>query len=332
MRLFLLTVTVVIISYSTPAAQLTNTSPSTSLPPTEVQIPRANDPPAVVDSNKKAPCPNSKSKKKKTAKAKSSRTEPAEAGVNLTPNAERATQTPRKATSSQSKTIYDYLPDAIYRIYGSPLHIVDVQLQPGEVITGKVAAGDTVRWTVGIVAHGIGSNTTQHVLIKPIEPNLETNFIITTDKHSYHLSAKSDARYYVPTVGWNYPQEEMAKLQVATTEQKRFEEQVAAPALKAENLNFKYKIRAEDEYPWTPIRVFDDGAKTFIQMDPKMKNYQAPVLFIKTKEGLNLVNYRVKGDYYIVDRLFAEGELRSGKKDIVRIEREDKSGFWPWSR
>jgi type IV secretion system protein VirB9 len=38
----------------------------------------------------------------------------------------------------------------------------------------------------------------------------------------------------------------------------------------------------------------------------------------------NLVNYRVKGDYYVVDRLFDAAELRLGEKDqmIVRIERQ----------
>ena len=38
-----------------------------------------------------------------------------------------------------------------------------------------------------------------------------------------------------------------------------------------------------------------------------------------------LVNYRVKGRYYIVDRLFAAAELRLGEEpqQIVRIERTD---------
>jgi type IV secretion system protein TrbG len=36
-----------------------------------------------------------------------------------------------------------------------------------------------------------------------------------------------------------------------------------------------------------------------------------------------LVNYRMRGDYYVVDRLFDAAELRLGEKhqDIVRITR-----------
>ncbi|NNE56597.1 MAG: TrbG/VirB9 family P-type conjugative transfer protein, partial [Hellea sp.] len=40
-----------------------------------------------------------------------------------------------------------------------------------------------------------------------------------------------------------------------------------------------------------------------------------------------LVNYRVKGRYYVVDRLFDKAELRLGEKkqQVVKIIRDDKS-------
>lgn len=282
---------------------------------------------------KEDPPKPSKTERSKTRKKKSKRrykTETREKAPFQIMAKDAKVQTPATSKVLESKTIYSYIPDAVYRVYGAPLHIVDVQLQPGETITSKITAGDTVRWTVGVVSHGVGANRVQHVLIKPEQPGLETNFIITTDRHSYHLSAKSDPRFYIPTAGWNYPQEEMAKLDIERKEDERLESMVASSALRPENLNFKYKIEGKDNYKWTPVRVFDDGQKTYIQMSPEMKNYEAPALFIKTKEGLNLVNYRVKGEFYVVDRLFTEAELRSGKHDIVSIRRE-KKGWWPWS-
>lgn len=41
--------------------------------------------------------------------------------------------------------------------------------------------------------------------------------------------------------------------------------------------------------------------------------------------GNELVNYRMRGNYYIVDRLFAAAELRLGAKpqQVVRISRTD---------
>ena len=51
-----------------------------------------------------------------------------------------------------------------------------------------------------------------------------------------------------------------------------------------------------------------------------------PLFVIRPAGGSELVNYRVRGNYYIVDRLFAAAELRLGDKDSerrVRIVRTD---------
>ena len=237
----------------------------------------------------------------------------------------QSVQRPVNAMSVESKTIYSYVPDAIYMIHAALNHVVDIQLQPGENLPGRIVAGDTHRWEVGTVTDGTGGNTTTHVLIKPKQAGIETNFLIVTDRHSYRLYAQSNDDFFIPTVGWAYPEEEMAKSAQIRKEQQRLDGMVAAPAIIAANLNFKYKIKPGGNYPWTPLRAFDDGSKTYIQMSPEMKSNEAPVLFIKDDKKLNLVNYRIKGDYFIVDRIFSEAELRSGKKDKVRIIRET-----PW--
>ncbi len=236
-------------------------------------------------------------------------------------------QRPVNSMSVESKTIYNYIPDAIYLIYGAVNHVIDVQLQPGEKPSGAPVAGDTTRWIVGETVSGSGNSAITHILIKPVHPGIETNFLITTDRHAYRLYAKSSESFFVPTVGWNYPEESQVAFAGIKREQQRLDAQVAGPSLSAADLNFKYKIKADGDYSWTPVRVFDDGAKTYIQMAPGMKNSEAPAFFIREGTELNLVNYRVKGDYYVVDRLFEEGELRCGKKDLVAIVKE-KPGWW----
>ena len=236
-----------------------------------------------------------------------------------------ATQRPLNAANSESKTVYAYTPDSIYTLYGAPGRVIDIQLQPGEKLSGPVIAGDTVRWVVGTATSGNG-NAITHVLVKPIMAGIETNFIITTDRHYYHLIAKSLDRNFLPTVSWTYPQDEMAKFETYSQEGHASGDTLVTDGISPDKLNFKYKIDPDDEYPWTPVRVFDDGSKTYIQMSRNMKNTEAPVFFVKDKRGLNLVNYRVKGDYYIIDRLFDEGEFRCGKDEVVNI-RKDK----PWS-
>jgi type IV secretory pathway VirB9-like protein len=50
---------------------------------------------------------------------------------------------------------------------------------------------------------------------------------------------------------------------------------------------------------------------------------EAPVLFVLREGETQLVNYRVKGDTYVVDRLIDSAELRVGQQDqeVVRVER-----------
>jgi len=54
----------------------------------------------------------------------------------------------------------------------------------------------------------------------------------------------------------------------------------------------------------------------------------APPLFVRGQHGSNdLVNYRVRDNYYIVDHLFAVAELRLGKdkQQVVRIARGENT-------
>jgi type IV secretion system protein VirB9 len=76
-------------------------------------------------------------------------------------------------------------------------------------------------------------------------------------------------------------------------------------------LNFAYMVSGPN-VPWKPIRAFDDGSHVYIQMPAKMKASEAPALLINAGSGTQMVNYRVKGNYYVVDRLFSDAILVSG--------------------
>ena len=87
-----------------------------------------------------------------------------------------------------------------------------------------------------------------------------------------------------------------------------------------ENLYFDYRIVGGDDN-MRPVRVMDDGRRTFIQMTPNAANREAPVLVVIGPDGPEMVNYRVKGAMYIVDRLFERGALILGVgKKARRVE------------
>jgi type IV secretion system protein VirB9 len=72
------------------------------------------------------------------------------------------------------------------------------------------------------------------------------------------------------------------------------------------------------------LRAFDDGRQTWIEFPAHIAVGEAPPLFVLGDKGeAELVNYRVSGRLYIVDRLFGAAELRLGgkKQKIVRVTR-----------
>ncbi len=231
----------------------------------------------------------------------------------ITQAAALSTQKPRPAKRVGTKTIYSYKEGDVYEVYTAVDRVTDLELKAGENLSNAPVAGDTVRWKISIVKSGVQSKEVTHVILKPLDTDLETNFILITDKHTYQIRAIS-ADWYMPSVSWNYPQEEDAELLLTTSRQAVNEVVQASP----EALRFDYDVEG-DSYDWKPIRVFDDGAKTYLQMPKTLRVTEAPALFIVESDEPMLVNYRVKGDYYIVDRLFERAELRVGPKKRVQV-------------
>ena len=71
----------------------------------------------------------------------------------------------------------------------APLRVCIVELQAGEKITGEPQIGDSVRWNISPGMYGNGEQTTSMIVLKPQEPGLDTNLLITTDRRAYLSSA-----------------------------------------------------------------------------------------------------------------------------------------------
>lgn len=217
--------------------------------------------------------------------------------------------------------VYPYSDGALYRLFAAPERVTDIVLQPGEAIT-SVAAGDTARWTVGDTTSGSGPTKRVHILVKPFSAGLSTNLLITTDRRVYHLQLQSTSRTAMAALSWTYPQDDLIAIQ-----RQRAVAEAGAPVaagLAVDQLNFQYAISG-DKPAWRPLRAFDDGRQTFIEFSPSVAVGEVPPLFVLGSKGeAELVNYRMAGRFYVVDRIFGAAELRLGQKRqaIVRITRK----------
>ncbi len=231
-----------------------------------------------------------------------------------------ATLEPSAQAFVNAVQIYPFSDGAIYQVYTAPGAVTDVALQAGETLI-SVAAGDTVRWVIGDTTSGSGTEKRTHILVKPFAAGLATNLVITTDRRSYHLQLAATSRTAMAALSWTYPADQLIAL-------RRAAEATAAAApiaegLSVDSLNFTYSVSG-DRPAWRPLRAFDDGKQTFIEFPASLTVGEAPPLFVVGPAGeAELVNYRVRGRYYVVDRIFDAAELRLGtkKQQIVRIER-----------
>lgn len=233
-----------------------------------------------------------------------------------------ATLEPTRSGYLNAMQVYPYTEGALYRLYAAPERVTDIALQPGEALVA-VSAGDTVRWIIGDTSSGAGEASRVHVLVKPVAASLTTNLVITTDRRAYHLMLESTPQTAMASLSWTYPQDQLLALQRRNSQAAAT--QPVATGLSLENLHFRYVITG-DNPPWRPQRVFDDGAKVYIEFPSRLDQGDAPPLFVIGAQGeAQLVNYRVRGRHYIVDRLFAAAELRLGSEpqQVVRIERTD---------
>jgi type IV secretion system protein VirB9 len=232
----------------------------------------------------------------------------------------KATQEPAAPAFVNAVQVYPYADGVLYRLFAAPERVTDVALQPGEAIV-SVAAGDTARWTVGDTTSGAGDSKRVHILVKPFTAGLSTNLVITTDRRAYHLQLESTPATAMAALSWTYPQNELIAIrrQQASAEAAK----PAAAGLAVEQLNFGYAVSGHKP-SWRPLRAFDDGRQTFIEFPASVGVGEAPPLFVIGDRGdVQLVNYRMSGRFYVVDRLFDAAELRLGakKQSVVRISR-----------
>lgn len=213
--------------------------------------------------------------------------------------------------------VFTYDSNNSFEILLRPKSVTHLQLGSDEKIKA-LALGDTIQWEWSKTADG------QHLFIKPKFEKIDTSATLITTKRTYQMILKSttnEGRWY-QRVTWEYREtmtlEEMPDTKVAA-EAEVVAQAKLSPGTAVENLNFDYEI--EGNAPFKPVNVFDDSQFTFLRMPPKLKELPA-VLMLTSDDDKELINYLVRGDYIVVQRLVDRLLLKIGKQEIV-INKKD---------
>jgi type IV secretion system protein VirB9 len=204
---------------------------------------------------------------------------------------------------SGGRVIYTFSESAP-TIVCAPLHVCDIELQEGEVVQGAPHVGDSVRWKISPAISGTDEKRVTHLIVKPTESGLDTNLVIPTDRHTYHIRLVSSTSRYVSSVGFSYPEEQQR-------EWAEFSKAIRGgsgggadlPSVAVNRLNFDYKIKVVKGKPsFKPLRAMDDGYHTYIAMNEDLPQQEAPVLLGIARSGEEqMINYRLKGNLYVID-------------------------------
>jgi P-type conjugative transfer protein TrbG len=200
----------------------------------------------------------------------------------------------------------------------SPLYVCNIELQPGEVVN-NITSGDSVRWLITPSIVGGGATAQTIISIKPTDAGLRTNLTIATTRRLYDITLVSSTYAHTDEISFTYPEDVQGQWQqYQAAAAQRYADTTMANGTNLAALDFGYSLSG-DNPAWRPLRVYSDGVKTYIQFPRSMLSGDAPTLVALDRDGSwlssptkEIVNYRVEGDTYVVDKVLDRAALLSG--------------------
>lgn len=207
------------------------------------------------------------------------------------------------ATDPRIKTI-TYGPDMVYKYTGYLRYQTSIELGQGETIS-TITMGDPTGWKI----NPAGSK----IFVKPTDLDITTNMMLITNKRTYlfemHAEEVKDISDPRLTFILRFVYPDDADGSVVNTGMSGNDN---VPDLETEDLskfNFRYSITGSQDI--SPIRIFDDGEFTFFEF--RNINADLPAIFQVDNEGNeNLINFRMRGHYMVVERVSGRYTLRHG--------------------
>lgn len=186
--------------------------------------------------------------------------------------------------------------DRAAQIACQPLMLTDLELLPDESIV-SINSGDTSRWLFQSITTHSDNQFYFHVLIKPKEPNLRTNLIVVTNKHSYHVELSS---------------------QESSSSEKLFaffDPNVNTCTIDLKFIDNNYRIKEpifQKTPKWLPHYIYNDGSSVFISI-PQLKSDVTPSFYVIDENNKqSIVNYYLNNNIYQINQLFQRGLLVQG--------------------
>lgn len=218
----------------------------------------------------------------------------------LLPAPALAAQVARPAASDARILLATYRDREVYKIVASYGFQTTIEFSEQETVE-TISIGDSIAWQVVPAGH--------RVFLKPQEQNAATNMTVVTNLRPYYfeLSAKkvNSPASVTFLVRFTYPDSSPTVSAASGTTRA-----VPPPSRKPTDYNFNYTLAGAQEI--TPLRVFDDGEFTYMQFRALT---DLPAIFLVDKDKQeSVVNYRIEGNYVVIERTANQFSLRHGNE------------------
>ena len=211
----------------------------------------------------------------------------------------------------------------VFRVVANYGYAVTIEFGPDEMIE-TVSAGDTISWQ--IVPAG------RRLFIKPMEHDAHTNMTVITTKYTYNfdldaIEAKPSAASQTYLIKFRYA-EAVGVMNTGAAGASPLARGLVSQPRRAADFNFDYRLKGDKEV--MPTFVFDDGVFTYFQFADR-RNKTLPAIFLVDKDGNeSVVNYRMEGEYMVVERLGQTYTLRGGESVVcVKNYRQEDVAVHP---
>ena len=236
-------------------------------------------------------------------------------------NRDKMTQSPKDNSYLNGAIVrYRYDRSSQYKIFLTPLNITDIRLEDRETVV-SIVLGDVNNWNAETIQTSENVNGEDklitHVLLRPLNTNIQTDCMVATDSRIYYLKLYSTPTTYMTAVEWTY--------RSSTPKNGSITPKVNEVKDSFDNLNFNYVIKGDEQYK--PQRAFSDTKRTYIQFaNDFYSSTYAPVPYLENVNGdRSIINFTQRGITYTLPLILKNGEkivLIDDGKDMATIMRE----------
>jgi type IV secretion system protein VirB9 len=213
---------------------------------------------------------------------------------------------PRSLAYDSRMKVLVYKPGYVYKYTGHFKHQTHIKFEHGETIQ-TMSLGKQGGWDM--------APSGSRLFLMPLNKNAQTTMTLITNKRLYYfeLDAREATsihdRQLAFEVKFLYPNTNSDSIELVGVN-----ESDAGPDMSdLKKYNFNYTFSGADQI--APVKIFDDGDFTYFEFS--RKNVEIPAIFYVDSKGFEgLVNFRVQGNFVVVQRLSEIFTLRHGTDTI----------------